>query len=1645
MHVDFLGVDFGSVAEARGQEWLGYRWAYPDLAIYTPDGFSAASTQLRRVRRGGLLVVVVDSETWTRSEVRWSKRQPWDPEGDLQNTHVLHQNLKMGAVGALAGMAGAQQTDFILLSSAKNLYSWYPAIDYLLETCDEAVRRTATALCPYGSKKHEVVMGIGTTPVVDKLYRKCLDRSHMDSGQLTTVPWSFRAAVLEGVAERPKDARLGHDVPRIRVQRESFIANDTMPHWKETETGSKPMLPMYTEEPTPSSSSTSGPTEDGSCNEQDPAPTVLGLGEKNNSFPVLNPGRWPLPRQPGPSDRGDAYEQAQRRTRMQSSPPVVWTPEAKEAWERAKMIIASAVALNVPDWEGARTGANPLIYMTDRSKFAVGGGLFQRAPVGDPSIPSPMWGQLRPIAMWSKSLDKTQQNWSVWEGELYSAREGLHHLRDIVALMHVMIGTDHLNNLIIHSEQEFRQPGKILNWIQEIEALVIAHWAFTPGAANVFADYFSRNPPDREEAETIAADKVGLPRSLVEAFAQVISREGSTSRIAVKADKDVQEARTVMRRMVEGHLVGEPLCSIMPRVEPSYCIGEALRPQKEGVTTATNATPYLTRRVFLTLCFPGCVPEDEIAVPPKATGPEAELKTQAVVEPPLVLDEGTKKYFELRDDKQADSKTRSAVLDNILYVLRQVKQFGPTALMVHGEAGIACLATMHGELREDAYKIRRVQQKERDQFNTAWERVEAIVFLTPAGFRLGRIWRRLTHAVPELLLPVRVQKHVWGLLPTRDAARAEAKVILGLITGPSKVVTEAGMEGPTYLKLPTKLPELPFGRRTLPPAPTETRDDEFGCPIGSVETPTPWVCGKCVNASSHKAHENVPVRCRWWPGYGGKGGPLLGPPRWKSSETSRSDPVPAAAVQVGGSSASSSSTALPAAAAGAVAVGKPEVLAIEGVPEGVGKKKGAARRRPRRPAQPGADEGATLLEQAGLGPDKATPSMSSTAVLPEEIEMEMDEPKDTPKPLLEGYSAAVEPSGGAPLQEDDEWLPNQFAGAEAAAERAGGKGTLGGFWRGDYNLMTGAGEVLPITKLRGELKEAQCQDPKLKEIICYLRGYRLSSFLADPRRDADKVRERALNHTLEGPDKLLCRVNLPGLEPDEAVPVIPQVAYCGEAKLPGAPPNLTWPAVMCGLAHFTPHGGHATPTGMMDNLWGVVYWGSREGMYKSCQTVYLRCRACTAQKKPAKVPARLRRNRQRRPFVRIQIDLYEVTPQGEEGETHVFTAFCVHCRFPFFRNQKGKTAKATAASLFDIILDMGVVPLTIHSDLGKEFVNDLVGELLSLLGSSQIFSSAVHLQTLGIAERPHRDMTALMAMLLQSVVAKMASKWPQHTRTLEARIRDKPLGGSGLTPRAIANAWFATTPLQSALGAVEEIPRDLPYHEFLVSLVADFHVLNEEWQSWELEADRKAEEWYNEQKRSGRGFKEGELVLLAKGELERKAGGKLLPRADGPYAIATLPSEHVATLEDPFSKRPVYDGRPQSTSRLVHFMFPRAALVPTDSERRDAELVEFGEVMPAGEAELLQEKDVVAVKDGDSAFLIVVDSNHNAQREVTGRRLTATGSGAWAGRVWVVDPTVAETGLSREKYEDLLCVVELENARLTPGSIETMRKKAIVA
>jgi hypothetical protein len=272
------------------------------------------------------------------------------------------------------------------------------------------------------------------------------------------------------------------------------------------------------------------------------------------------------------------------------------------------------------------------------------------------------------------------------------------------------------------------------------------------------------------------------------------------------------------------------------------------------------------------------------------------------------------------------------------------------------------------------------------------------------------------------------------------------------------------------------------------------------------------------------------------------------------------------------------------------------------------------------------------------------------------------------------------------------------------------------------------------------------------------------------------------------------------------------------------------------------------------------------------------------------------------------------------------------------------------------------------------------------------------------------------------------------------------LGDSGVTPRALVCGWFAITPLMSSLAAVNEIPADLPHEEFNRALVRDVQEISKVFDEWEAEEHERMEAWYNEEKRAAPKVNVGDLVLLAKGNPEKLTGGKLMPRADGPYEVKQMPNSHTVVLVDPESGKLILEGRPQTTARCILFRFPKHLLVPLRGRDEEGDS-EYKLTMSDEDISVLQIGDLVSYivdDDGDEHVgLLLIEGLHLAQHQVTGRELEAPGPGAWSQRTWAI---TLENGVPKRgmvPYAKVLAKVELENNRLTGGSLETLRARGV--
>ena len=111
----------------------------------------------------------------------------------------------------------------------------------------------------------------------------------------------------------------------------------------------------------------------------------------------------------------------------------------------------------------------------------------------------------------------------------------------------------------------------------------------------------------------------------------------------------------------------------------------------------------------------------------------------------------------------------------------------------------------------------------------------------------------------------------------------------------------------------------------------------------------------------------------------------------------------------------------------------------------------------------------------------------------------------------------------------------------------------------------------------------------------------------------------------------------------------------------------------------------------------------------------------------------------------------------------------------------------------------------IQSD--NEFIAAAIEELVLLLGARQLFSTVLRPQTNGVIERPHRDLRAGLAVMVESLVRASPRKWPKFVRWLEHRLRHKTMtleAGKTTTPSACVHGFAGSTTLQTSLVALAQ-------------------------------------------------------------------------------------------------------------------------------------------------------------------------------------------------------------------------------------------------
>ena len=132
------------------------------------------------------------------------------------------------------------------------------------------------------------------------------------------------------------------------------------------------------------------------------------------------------------------------------------------------------------------------------------------------------------------------------------------------------------------------------------------------------------------------------------------------------------------------------------------------------------------------------------------------------------------------------------------------------------------------------------------------------------------------------------------------------------------------------------------------------------------------------------------------------------------------------------------------------------------------------------------------------------------------------------------------------------------------------------------------------------------------------------------------------------------------------------------------------------------------------------------------------------------------------PGERFAIDLCGPFPSSN-GYKYLFTAICVFSKFGICVPIRNKEASTVARALVDhVFLKYGLCS-EILTDLGLEFQNELMQELLSIFGVAHLRTSGYRPQTNGVCEVWHRTLNAMIAKLVDEGQRDWSSLVPYVT------------------------------------------------------------------------------------------------------------------------------------------------------------------------------------------------------------------------------------------------------------------------------------------
>ena len=332
-------------------------------------------------------------------------------------------------------------------------------------------------------------------------------------------------------------------------------------------------------------------------------------------------------------------------------------------------------------------------------------------------------------------------------------------------------------------------------------------------------------------------------------------------------------------------------------------------------------------------------------------------------------------------------------------------------------------------------------------------------------------------------------------------------------------------------------------------------------------------------------------------------------------------------------------------------------------------------------------------------------------------------------------------------------------------------------------------------------------------------------------------------------------------------------------------------------------GGHFGISRVQNKLSGKYYW---KDMIKDVRHYVKTCTTCQMKKrskfnkprrtlKPIPVPSRI--------FAQVGMDLIHM--RTCKGFNYIITAVDYLTKYCEMRAIREKSAREVSVFIYEeLICRWGVSEYHI-TDQGKEFVNTINKNLLSMCGTKQRITSAYHPQANGLCERLNRSTQDQLRKNIEK-----EKNWVNMLPTIAFGHRSSMNASTRMSPLEMLMGQKTRVPIDITMKypTDDDLERDLTLKE--VEEIADYCT------SFNIEEMKKLKECTigtakvniaNAQIRQKRNYdkrfvtndelKVGDLVIVENQRNKNRKGGKHETPMSGPYRIKFISKLGICTLE----------------------------------------------------------------------------------------------------------------------------------------------------